>query len=541
MPQQDFATVVVVGSGASGGPIAFELARSGIDVVVLEKGDHTPIDALREDELAQLHLEMYRPSGEADPTVIRSNGKVVADSSRLGQSFYLVGGGTVRYSGTSWRLRPQDFRKLSTYGPVAGTTLSDWPIAYEDLEPYYTKAEKEIGVSGLAGDDPTEPFRSEDVLLPPLDGDRFQDRLMKAARKLGWHPFHIPIAIHSRASDYTGANACTQCGWCSGYPCLFRAKSSVDVVLFPRATKRLSVRTKAYATQVRTDAKGHVTGVEYIDLATNQTKFIACKVLVLAASAIQTTRLLLLSESGRFPKGLANSNGQLGRNLMFHIECKASATFDDTFPQGLYKKVGIHDFYLANARDGFINHRSIQSGSKSSPIAFALSRPGYGAGFMANVQENFLRTQELQCMVEDLPQADNRVVLSGDRKDAWGIPAPEVHHVYHPMDRAAAASANLRIHELMAAAGGHDIKVPGVHDNVSGRYSWHLMGTARMGTDKATSVVNKDCQTHDVPNLFIVDGSAFVTSGGLNPSLTMQALSFMAADRVKAALKEGRV
>jgi choline dehydrogenase-like flavoprotein len=540
---KEYVDVLVIGSGASGGPVAFELAKSGIKVMVLEKGDWCPRDTQVEDELSQLHREIYRPSGDMDPTVIKSKGKVVAETSRLGQAFYLVGGGTVRYSGTSWRMRTDDFRKLSKYGAVDGTNLADWPISYDELEPYYTKAEEEIGISGLAGDDPTEPYRSRNVLMPPLASDNWQDRLSKASRKLGWKPFHIPLALHSQANARTGAAPCMQCGWCSGFPCLFRAKSSVDIVIYPRAqeTGNFTLRTKAYATQIKTDDSGKVQGVEYINTETGETEFVGCKVLVLATSAIQTTRLMLLSTSNRFPKGLANENDILGRNLMFHIECKASATFDDVYNQHLYKKTGVHDFYFPKKTDSFINHRSLQAGSKSSPIAFGLSRKGYGAALEKDIKENFLRTQEVQCMVEDLPQLDNRVVLSDTKKDPWGVPAPEVHHAYHDMDKRAAAAANERIRDLMVAAGGEDIRIPDVHDNVSGRYSWHLMGTARMGKDPATSVLNSDCRAHSVSNLYIVDGSPFTTSIGLNPSLTMQALSFRTADKIKQALKEGSV
>lgn len=537
-------TVLIVGSGASAGPIAFELARAGIDVMILEKGDWCENHPLNEDELAQTRLEMYRPSGELDPTLVYSKGELVSESSRIGQSFYLVGGGTVRYAGTSWRFRTQDFRKLSLYGAVPGSSLVDWPLSYEELEPYYTKAELEIGISGNVGEDPTEPQRSKNVLLPPLKGDSYQERLMKAARGLGWHPFRIPLALHSQSSKRTGANACMLCGWCSGYPCMYNAKSAVSLSLYPRALKtgKLQIKTRAYATRILVDARDRVTGVEYMDLDTNQSHVMQCRILVLAASAVQTARLLLQSTSGRFPNGLANSSGMVGRNLMFHIEAKGSAVFDDDFHQGYYKKVGIHDFYFPQSGDPFVNHRSIQSGSKPSPIAFASSLSGYGEGFMQALRKGFLHTQELQCMVEDLPQLGNRVTLSATRRDAWGMPAPEVHHAYHEMDRHALESAILRMRQLLEAAGGREISVPKTAStNITGRYTWHLMGTARMGHDPAESVLNSDGMAHDVANLWVVDGSAFPTSAGLNPTLTMQAFSFRAADRLKLAMKEGRV
>lgn len=526
--------VLVVGSGAGGGAAAFKLASSGVSVLVLEKGATCERNELVEDELLQIHQEMYRPSAESDPTVVTSKGKLVAASSRVGQAFYLVGGGTVRYSATSWRFRPEDFKKLGKYGAVAGASLVDWPLTYEELEPHYTEAELEIGISGKAGADPTEPFRSKDVLLPPLNEDRFQQRVTKAAKGLGWRPFPIPVAIHSRANERTNGHLCTQCGWCSGYPCLFQAKSAVDIVLFPRAQKtgRFRLQSQAYATKVLVNAKNKVTGVEYIDLKTGARHVVKCKVLIIAGSAIQTARLLLLSTTGKHPKGLSNSSGLLGKNLMFHMEAKASAVFDEEYHQGLYKKVGVHDFYYPSKEDGFPNHRSIQSGSKSTPIAFALSRAGHGADYVRDIQKNFLKTHELQCMVEDLPQESNRVRLSDEKKDSWGIPVAEVEHAYHDMDKLAIKSALDKVEALLKAAGGKNLKLPSLHSDITGRYTWHLMGTARMGKDPSTSVLNSYCQSHEIPNLFVTDGSSFCTSAGLNPTLTIQALAFRAADYI---------
>ena len=535
--------VLVIGSGASAAPVAYSLAKAGMKVTVLEKGDFKPMDGLEEDELAQLHLEIYRPPAEIDPTVLLSSGATVATNSRVGQGFYLVGGGTLRYSGTSWRLRPQDFKKVTHYGTVKGTSLVDWPISYEDLEPYYTMAEQEIGISGVAGEDPTEPPRSKNVLMPPLRDDKFQLRLTAAAKKMGLKPFHIPVAIHSEPSAERGAGICQQCGWCSGFPCRFRAKSSVDVVIYPRAqaSGNFFMRPLSYVTRLDTDDKGRASGAEFIDLKTGERHFIKAKIVVLAASAIQTARLLLLSENGKAPKGLANSSGLVGRNLSFHIECKASALFDEDYHQALYKKVGINDFYFPQKDAGFINHVSIQSGSKAPPIAFAMSRKGYGAMLQDELKKRFLRTQEIQCMAEDLPQHDNRVGLSNTVKDYWGLPAPEVHHTYHDMDRKALTFAASKICEILKAAGGVDIEQPKIHDNIGGRYTWHLMGTTRMGLDPASSVVNSDGRCHDIPNLFVVDGAVFPTSGGLNPTLTMQALSFRTADRIIALTKEGKL
>jgi choline dehydrogenase-like flavoprotein len=539
---EKFSDVVVIGSGAGGGAVAFKLAKLGIKVVVLEKGEARNPAENTEDELAEIQLERHRPLAEDDPTVVVSGGQIASEASRVGQAFYLLGGGTTRYTATSWRLRPKDFKKLSTYGKSPGISLADWPITYEELEPYYTEAEYEIGVSGLPGIDPTEPHRSKNVMMPPLKRDNFQEILEKAGKSLGWKPFPIPVAIHSKINSHTGGSSCMQCGWCSGFPCQYRAKSSVELVLFPRAqdTGNFDVKSNAYATKIVMKNK-KVAGVEYINTDTGETEFIGCKVLVLAASAIQTTRLLMMSSAGS-QNALANSSGLLGKNLMFHIEAKGSAVFEENFHQQYYKKTGFHDFYYPGKEDDFINHRSIQSGSKAGPISFALSRSGFGPQYFKQLQNEFLRTQEVQCMVEDLAQEKNYVGLSEKFKDPWGFPSPEIHHEYHEQDRKAAMAAVQKIKILLEAAGGKNIEIPEtLQKNITGRYTWHLMGTARMGNNPETSVLNKDCQSHDISNLFITDGSGFCTSGGLNPTLTIQALALRTAVRIKALMKEGKV
>lgn len=538
--KKHFADILVVGSGAGGGPVAFKLAHNGIQVTLLEKGEAWSRELNPEDELAEIHLERHRPSAEADPTVVKSvAGDLITNASRVGQAFYLTGGGTVRYTATSWRLRKQDFLKKSIYGSIDGANIVDWPLSYEELEPYYTEAEQVIGVSGKANTDPTEPARSAPYPMPPLKEDAFQQTLTRGAVKLGWKPFPIPVAIHSQQSNERGASQCMQCGFCSGFPCRFMAKSSMDVVLYPKlATKKnFKIQSLSYVTKIVFDKKSNlVSGVEYLNLRTGKADFIGCRVLILALSAIQTTRLLLNSD---FP----NTNGLLGKNLMFHLEAKLSAIFkEQKFHQQYYKKVGIHDFYLPGKTDSFRNHRSIQSGSKAPPIAFAASQKGFGIDFIKTMQRDFLRTQEVQCMVEDLPQLNNQVTLSQQHKDPWGIPAPQIQHNYHEHDRLAVMSAVEQARKLLEAAGGEQIQGPKeAPRNITDRYTWHLMGTARMGTDPEQSVVNKDGQAHKVKNLFISDGSVFPTSGGLNPTLTIQALSFRMADRLRDLMKEKKI
>ncbi len=531
--------VLIIGSGAGAGMLAYKASALGAQVTVLEKGDWVDSNQNPEDELAEIQWERHRPWAEDDPTEVTRNGTLVSENSRVGQAFYLVGGGTVRYTATSWRLREKDFKKKSTYGSIPDSSLVDWPLSYDELEPFYTEAEKVIGISGLSGSDPSEPKRSFNHLMPPLREDRYQEILRGAAKKLGWHPFPIPVAIHSQASSDRGASECMQCGWCSGFPCRFLAKSSMSLVVYPQlaGSKHFTLKTNSYVTRIIYDKKHNkVRGAEYIDLKSGKTKSILADVVVIAASAIQSARLLLYSE-------IPDPSGLLGKNLMFHIEAKASATFEnEKFHQAYYKKVGIHDFYYPQNSKDFINHRSLQSGSKAPPIALALSKKGFGKDFILDLKKNFLGTQELQAMCEDLPQEQNHISLSKTRKDPWGIPIPEIHHRYHEMDRTACASIFEKMKILFETAGAKNIEVPkAAPESIADRYTWHLMGTTRMGDNPSSSVLNKDCQFHNIKNLFVSDGSPFPSSGGLNPTLTIQALALRTASRILELSKKGEI
>ncbi|MBI2943494.1 MAG: GMC family oxidoreductase [Candidatus Wallbacteria bacterium] len=532
--------VCIVGSGAGGGVLAHALARAGIRVVVLERGKQAKRDETASDELLQVVRRTHQPPVERDGTVVAETPDAKAPPTRVGQAFYLVGGGTVLYAAASWRLRPDDLRKKTRYGAVAGADLVDWPVTYEELEPWYTLAEREIGVSGKSGADPTEPRRSADHLMPPLPEDPFSARLAAAARKLGLRPFPIPTAISTRNNPETGTYECQYCGWCSGYTCLFYAKNSTDITVLPKAEKTGLARvvTGAYATRVELDSRGRAAAVVYRDAATGKDVRQPASVVCLAAGGVQTPRLLLLSKSSAFPEGLANRSGLVGRYMMFHIEGRRTAVFEEPFAFELTKKLGVHDWYFPAKEDGWINHCSIQSGSRRGPLTFALRQPGWGEQYGPALARDFPRTQQLQAMVEDLPQSANRVELDPGRLDPEGYPLPRITHRYHEMDRRALEATQQKMGRLLEAAGGRVVDEALAHTNVSGAYTYHLMGTCRMGSDPRNSVVDRDCRTHDVPNLFVVDSSFFPTSGGLNPTLTIQANAYRVADFIARHRKE---
>lgn len=255
--------VCIVGSGASGAIMAKELAVAGFQVAVVEKGDWLVRDELAEDELLWKMRLAHQPEEERSPTWFGEERAGPFHRAPVGPAFCLVGGGTVLYAGASWRLREADFKKRSRYGPMSGVSLADWPIDYSDLEPYYTRAEEELGISGVAGEDPTEPPRSRDVLDPPIDLDDFSESLMRSGAAMGLKPFHLPLAIRSEDDPESGTLGCQKGGWCSGYPCQFGSKSSVDVRILPRAlaTGRCKVLARTAALKVEVDKRGLCSGV----------------------------------------------------------------------------------------------------------------------------------------------------------------------------------------------------------------------------------------------------------------------------------------
>jgi choline dehydrogenase-like flavoprotein len=529
---------VIIGSGAAGGVLAKELSGKGFEVVVLEQGPWRQSADFRHDELGNWFLGDMLAGGRDDPQTFRRTAEDEA-TTRLGGPPPLlyakgVGGSSVHFTANYWRFHPIDFRERSLWGPVAGASLADWPITYEELEPYYTKVDWEIGVSGVPG--PFDPPRSRPYPMPPLPVKSSGVIFERAARKLGWHPQPAPMAILSRPHDERAP--CMHCGYCMMYGCEFGAKSSTLVTMIPRAmaTGRCEIRPESTAFRVETDAAGRASGVLYFDRDGREHRQ-AARAVVLAANGAETARLLLMSDSALFPQGLANSSGKVGKHLMFNGQTAVMGRFPR--PLNEYKSVQVtrilHDFYDADPERGFYGGGGIDARLSEGPLLFSLfglpeDAPRWGPEYKRMIREYYTHSVEIAGHTTSLAVEANSVSLDPTSKDRWGRPALRTTYRDHPDDMATMRFFRDRSREILEAAGAERIWAWEVSESALGA---HLLGTCRMGDDPRDSVVDRDHRAHDVPNLFLCDGGSFVTSGRGQPTMTIQALAFRAADRIE--------
>jgi choline dehydrogenase-like flavoprotein len=537
---------VVVGSGAAGGVIARELSVAGFSVVVLEQGPRLSAADFEHDELKYLLLHGITNGPDQNPQTFRQNlsDTAVRRQGGLNPLTYarIVGGSTTHFTANYWRFREIAFNERSVLGSIPGTGFADWPITYQELEPYYTRVDWEIGVSGVAGANPFEPPRSKPYPMGPLPVKSSGVLLEKGARKLGLHPFPAPMAILSK--PYRGRPACVSCGFCIGFGCEVMAKSSVLYTMIPEAeaTGRCEVRPSSYVSRVESDERGRATGVAYFD-SEKRTQFQKARAVILSANGSETPRLLLNSASARFPHGLANSSGFVGKYLMFNQQTAVHAVFEHELNE--YKSVQVtrvvHDFYDSDPRRGFYGGGGIDGRIGPQPTRWALasggSLPRWGAALKERL-EAFPRSMVAAAHGTSLPLEGNSISLDPSLKDAWGIPAMRVTYKDHPDDLANARFLVDRSVEIMQAAGAQKVWA---EDVVAKTSSVHMMGTCRMGKDPAQSVTDAYHRAHDVPNLFICDGSSFVTSGRGQPTMTIQALAFRAAEHIGRFARAGEI
>jgi choline dehydrogenase-like flavoprotein len=537
----DFA---IIGSGAAGGVLARELSTAGFRVVVLEQGPYLREEDFQHNEFKTVVQYALTNNPKRQPVTFRKTEQEKAKLQPTIQYGRVVGGGTVHFTANYWRFHEIDFIERSKRGAVAGASLADWPITYADLEPYYTKVEWEIGVSGQAGASPFDPPRSKPYPVPPLPIKSTGALLERGARKMGWHPFPAPIAILSQ--NYRNRAGCVHCGYCEQYGCEVGAKSSTLATVIPEAelTGRCEIRPESYVYEIRTNAAGRVTGVAYFD-ARKSENFQKARAVIVCANGAETPRLLLMSKSSQFPHGLANSSGLVGRHLMFNSYALAYAEYEH--PLNEYKSQVVtrvvHDFYELDPNLGFCGGGGLDMRFDMHPIVYSLfglppDAPRWGAAYKAQIQQNFTRTAEVFCHATSLPVETNSISLDPDLKDEWGLPATRVTYKDHPDDLKTCQYLLDRAMELLDATPALRKWSYPVSEQ---EFAVHLLGTCRMGNDPKTSVINSDHRAHDVPNLFLCDGSSLVTSGRGQPTMTIQALAFRAADRIVSLAKRGEL
>jgi choline dehydrogenase-like flavoprotein len=519
----DPVDVLVIGAGASGAVAASALVDAGFTVACLEQGEWPdresfPGDKLEWELLAGKPWSMFpgvRARWEDYP--------VDASASDIGAiNWNGVGGGTVLY-GAQWpRLTPADFR-VRTLDGVA----DDWPISYDELLPYYEITDRQMGVSGLGGNPVYPP--GADPPLPPLPIGRAGMLVARRLAALGWHWWPEPNAILS--ATYDGRRPCVQRGTCQS-GCNEGAKGSTDLTHWPHAIAAgARLVTGARVTRITIDGSGLATGAEWLDRSGNQ-RFQAARVVLCAGNGIGTPRLLLLSACSRFPDGLANSSGLVGRNLMMHPLALVNGLFTDDFEGWRGQAGGLLtclEHYHSDATRGFVRGAKwtlMTATGPMRPLFFDPTENCWGADHHRFQRERLGRTATWAMVFEDLPELENRVELSTTTTDSSGLAAPSL--VYRRGENTTRlVEWNIaRGMEFMTGAGAHKVEV------LIPPANGHFLGTARMGDDPATSVVDRWCMSHDVPNLGIIDGSVFVTAGAMNPTSTICALALRAAQHI---------
>jgi choline dehydrogenase-like flavoprotein len=521
--------VIVIGCGAGGGVIAKELGEAGLTVVVLEAGrrydPHTDYPTDRVDFEVRAKT-VFGPEDDHRDRYTVPRGNWFSYNRVKG-----VGGSTLHYEAISPRLHESDFRVRSADG-----VADDWPISYQDVEPYYTRVEYELGVSGPDGAqaNPFDPPRGKPYPTPPHEFNCASKAVKRGADQLGLHMVREPLAIPTQG--WNGRPACIGAGTCH-LGCAISAKSSIDVTYVPRAeaTGRVEIRPECMAREITIGSDGKARSVVYFDAAGREQE-ISARAIVVAGNPVETPRLLLMSTSSQFPDGLANSSGLVGKYFTEHLAVFTYGLFSERLDpwRGTPSGGFIQDYYQTNPRNNFARGWTIVvTNSSHWPLSVARRVPGWGAEHKALTKKLFAHFTGVASIGEQLPDVRNQVTLDPIVKDNFGLPVPHLVNKAHENDQAMIKAISARLKELFEAAGAIEIwgneQMPGM--------SSHYLGTCRMGRNPSTSVVDPWCRTHDVPNLFIGDGSVFVTGGAVNPALTISALATRTAEGIVAAFR----
>ncbi len=534
--------VIIVGAGAGGGVAAGVLAEAGKRVLLIERGRSLSFEEIGRDHLRNQRLSQH--GHNAGPDIVGNprvsvDGRGRARTIRPHEGGYhnnaaCVGGGTRVYGAQAWRFMPQDFRMASTYGVPQGSSLADWPISYEDLEPYYERAEWEVGVAGDRAAMTHLPSYRRDYPMPSIPVNQQGRVYRRGASAIGWHTLPVPLLINT--TEYNGRAACHQCQHCVGFACPTDAKNGTQNTLIPRAvaTGRCESVTEAMVERIETDGAGRVVGVAYFDREGTRTEARA-EVVVLSAGATETARLLLNSATAAEPQGIGNTHDQVGRNLQGHYYPGVVGLFSEPMFDGLGPGVTTATCRFNHGNDGVIGGGMLADEFIVLPIIFQKRMlppdlPKWGAANKAFMRDSYRYISDIKGPVQDIPSPEARVTVDPQVRDRWGIPVVRLSGTTHPETVRTAAFMWERAKEWVLASGA--VKVWGKPPELMLSGGQHQAGTCRMGDDPRTSVVDAHGRVHGHNNLYIADASVHVTNGGFNPVLTILALSFRTAEHI---------
>jgi choline dehydrogenase-like flavoprotein len=519
----DHYDIIIIGTGAGGGTLAWRLAPSGKRILLLERGGYLPREPENWDSEEVFLKERYLSDErwyDADGTPFKPH------------QHYWVGGNTKFYGAILFRLRERDFGDVQHYGGRSPA----WPISYDDLEPYYAEAEELYLVHGQAGEDPSEPRRSGPFPFAAVSHEPRIQQLADDFERSGHHPFHLPVGIDLDESD-PEAGRCVRCNRFDGFPCLADGKADAHVRCVRPALEHANVtlRTHAKVERLQTDASGHSVTEVVVDRRGTREAY-SGNVVVVSAGATNSAALLLKSANDRHPRGLANGSDQVGRNYMAHINSGVIAISQTPNTTKFQKTLGINDYYWG-AEDSDLPLGHIQMLAKSDRHLLRAGAPWFAPGFALD----YLARHAIDFWItsEDLPDPQNRVTV--DRQGRIHLAK-----TYHNAEAHKRLLAKLKA--LMGPLGCHDAAVPGwsiLDQRIPLAGVAHQCGTVRFGNDPRTSVLDVNCKAHELDNLYVVDTGFFPSSGAVNPALTAMANALRVGDhlaeRLHATTRDGRV
>ena len=507
--------VIIIGSGAGGGTLALKLAPSGKRILIVERGDVLPREKQNWDTTEVFVKNRY----VSKDTWYDKDGKTFQPGVH-----YFVGGATKMYGAALFRLRQQDFTAHRT----ADGLTPDWPIRYEDLEPYYTQAERLYHVHGQRGDDPTDPPAGAPYPFPPVSHEPRIQELADGLKRAGHHPAYAPTGIMLEEADRANSR-CIRCNSCDGYPCLVHAKADAEVVAVRPALKHPNVTmiTNAQVQRLETSTSGREVTRVVVDHDGQREEFTG-DIVVVSCGAANSARLLLMSANDNHPRGLANGSDLVGRNYMFHNAVALVALSKHENSTVFQKTLSINDFYL-NAPDYEFPLGNIQMLGKSQGPMFKDDAPRFAPGFtldqMARHAVDFWLTSE------DLPLPQNRVTLNAQGEIQLHYEFTNIEPVNRLRKKLQGMLEHIEMHPHLIPNNlylGKHIPIAGVG---------HQSGTCRFGTDPKSSVLDINCKAHELDNLYVVDTSFFPSIGAVNPSLTAIANALRVGDHLLQRLK----